>query len=289
MMKENYDACVKFVRRQEGGDCDTPGDRGGRTGRGGITHSTYDAYRRCKGLPQQDVWDISDDEIADIYRTKFWEPIYGDRLPAGQDLALFDASINSGPAKANGFRVMAGDGDVPTLIRKICDERLSFMHALSAWAQFGKDWGRRVAECEALALQMAGALNSASATDAIEKTAVHKRKANKVVAGGVLASAGAQQFAGAGYAVIALIIGATAIAMLIAFFNAWRHSQRADALSRAVAQMQAAQAAAIAAKSAVATMVSKTEKDIAAEEAALAAAKAAMAAPMPAAGSLPTK
>ncbi|MGH6839468.1 MAG: hypothetical protein ACREDT_11835 [Methylocella sp.] len=83
--------------------------------------------------------------------------------------------------------------------------------------------------------------------------------------------------------------GGTFVGMLIAFFNAWRHGQRADALNRAVAQMQAAQAAAIAAKAAVATVVSKTEKDIAAEEAAIVAAKAAIAAPTPAAGSLSTK
>src|ERR1019366_2697867 len=115
----NYAACVAFVRKQEGGNCDTPGDRGGRTGRGGITHTTYDAYRSKKGLAAQDVWLISDSEIAEIYAANYWDPIHGDRLPAGQDLALFDYAINSGPAKANEARLLAGTGDAPALIDKI--------------------------------------------------------------------------------------------------------------------------------------------------------------------------
>jgi Glycosyl hydrolase 108 len=101
MANYNYQACVAFVRKQEGGNTDTRGDRGGRTGRGGITHTTYDSYRDKKGLPRQDVFLINDAEIAEIYWNGYWQPIRGDELPAGVDLSIFDFAINSGTAKAN--------------------------------------------------------------------------------------------------------------------------------------------------------------------------------------------
>src|SRR6202030_1032738 len=40
----------------------------------------------------------------EIYEANYWLPVGGDTLPAGADLAVFDASINSGPAKANELR-----------------------------------------------------------------------------------------------------------------------------------------------------------------------------------------
>ncbi len=276
MAQSNYAVCVAFVRKQEGGNTDTPGDRGGRTGRGGITHTTYDAYRASKGLPLQDVFKISDAEIAEIYATNYWNPIYGDRLPAGQDLALFDYSINSGPAKANEARMLAGNGDVPTLIHKICASRLSFMHSLGSWGQFGAIWGRRVAQCEALALHMAGSLTPATADAAAQAKDVQKKNAARVVTGGVIAAGAASHFANAGHWALIAILGIVGVGAAIAIFNAWRQGQRADALTSAVQQMQATQAAAAAACAAVVKQVSDKEAAIAAEQAVLAATKTAI-------------
>jgi lysozyme family protein len=276
MAQSNYAACVAFVRKQEGGNTDTPGDRGGRTGRGGITHTTYDAYRASKGLPAQDVFKISDDEIAEIYATNYWKPIYGDRLPAGQDLALFDYAINSGPAKANEARMLAGDADVPTLIHKICASRLSFLHSLGSWSQFGAVWGRRVTQCEVLALQMAGSLTPAVADKAAQAKDAQKKNAVRVVTGGVIAAGAASHFANAGHWALIAILGVAGVGTAIAIFNVWRQSQRTDALTSSIQQMQAAQAAAAAANAAVAKQVSDKEAAIAAEQAALAAAKSAI-------------
>jgi lysozyme family protein len=276
MAQSNYAACVAFVRKQEGGNTDTPGDSGGRTGRGGITHTTYDAYRASKGLPAQDVFKISDDEIAEIYATNYWKLIYGDRLPAGQDLALFDYAINSGPAKANEARMLAGDAGVPTLIHKICAERLSFMHSLGSWSHFGAVWGRRVAQCEALALQMARSLTPAVADKAAQAKDAQKKNAARVVTGGVVAAGAASHFANAGHWALIAILGIAGVGAAIAIFNVWRQSQRTDALTSAIQQMQAAQAAAAAANAAVAKQVSDKEAAIAAEQAALAAAKSAI-------------
>jgi lysozyme family protein len=276
MAQSNYAACVAFVCKQEGGNTDTPGDRGGRTGRGGITHTTYDAYRASKGLPLQDVFKISDAEIAEIYAANYWNPIYGDRLPAGQDLALFDYSINSGPAKANEARMLAGNGDAPALIHKICASRLSFMHSLGSWDQFGGVWGRRVAQCEALALHMAGSLTSATVDAAAQAKDAQKKKAARVVTGGIIAAGAASHFANAGHWALIAILSIAGIGAAIAIFNAWRQGQRTDALTSAVQQMQAAQAAVAAANAAVVKQVSDKEAAIAAEQAVLAATKTAI-------------
>lgn len=266
----------RLCAKQEGGNTDTPGDSGGRTGRGGITHTTYDAYRSSKGLPLQDVFKISDDEIAEIYATNYWAPIYGDRLPAGQDLALFDYSINSGPAKANEARMLAGNGDVPTLIHKICASRLSFMHSLGSWGQFGAAWGRRVAQCEALALHMAESLTPATADAAAQAKDAQKKNAARVVTGGVLVAGAASHFANAGHWALIAILGIAGVGAAIAISNAWRQGQRSDALTSAVQQMQATQAAAAAACAAVVKQVSDKEAAIAAEQAVLAATKTAI-------------
>ncbi|MGH6822397.1 MAG: glycosyl hydrolase 108 family protein [Methylocella sp.] len=277
MAAGNYQACVAFVRRQEGGNSDTPGDHGGRTGRGGITHATYDVYRAGKGLSRRDVFLITDAEIADIYRAGYWNLIHGDGLEAGVDLCIFDYAINSGPDKANEARLLAGAGDVADRIRKICAGRLSFMHALgSSWRRFGAGWGGRVAECEALALKMAGVLSPAVAGAAKRTMAAHKRIGAGAAAGGGAAIAIAHHFAGAGNAVLAIIIGVAIIAILAATFNAWRHGQRADALGYAVQQLAAAQAAAGAARMKASAEADAKEQSIAAEKAALDKAKAAI-------------
>lgn len=279
MAHENYYACVAFVRRQEGGNTDTPGDRGGRTGRGGITHTTYDVYRDRKGLPRQDVFKISDAEIAEIYAREYWDPIHGDELAAGVDLCIFDYAINSGPKKANWERLQAiagGAKEAAALIRKICADRLAFMHALGSWSRFGKGWGRRVAECEATALQMVRVPLRPVLEDAKAKREAAKTRASAVVAAGAPASAGTHEYLHHGLWVLAALIGIVALLAAIAAFNAWRQGQRADALTAAVKKMQAEQAAAFAAKMATDAAANLKAKAIAADQAALAVAKDAI-------------
>jgi lysozyme family protein len=253
------------------------GDRGGRTGRGGITHATYDAYRARKGLPKQDVWRISDQEIAEIYKKEYWDPVHGDQLKTGVDLAVFDYAINSGPAKAYKARIAASDcPDATGRIHKICAERLSFMHALgSSWARFGAAWGKRVARCEATSLKMAGADLGAVAKDAKAAMQKNKQRAAGVTAAGAGAAVGAHRFLHAGGWVIAglCVVGA---AIIVHSFLAWRHGQRADALTAAIDEMRAADAAASQSKTAARAEATMTEKTIAASQAELAAAKDAI-------------
>ena len=61
-----YPQMLKFILQREGGYVNNPKDKGGETNKG-ITHGTYDVYRRSKGLKSQSVKNITDDEVRDIY------------------------------------------------------------------------------------------------------------------------------------------------------------------------------------------------------------------------------
>lgn len=98
-MKQNFDYALGRVLGHEGGFSDHPEDNGGET-MWGITHRTYDAYRRAKGLPTQSVQEITRSEMIEIYRREYWDAVRGDDLPAGVDYAIFDFAVNSGPGRA---------------------------------------------------------------------------------------------------------------------------------------------------------------------------------------------
>jgi lysozyme family protein len=86
------------VLEDEGGKDDDPADHGGRTAFG-ILQREYDAWRKEQGLPQQDVWKISEAELRTIYHDEYWMP-YCDSLPTGVDYLYFDLAVNGGPHRA---------------------------------------------------------------------------------------------------------------------------------------------------------------------------------------------
>lgn len=94
-----FDTCLEFVLGKEGGKVDDPTDRGGRTNKG-ITQSTYDSFRKSKGLASKDVWEIDDSEVKEIYFSSYWNPIKCGQLPAPLDLAVFDAGVNCGTRRS---------------------------------------------------------------------------------------------------------------------------------------------------------------------------------------------
>lgn len=118
-----------------------------------------------------DVRTMKLDDAKRIYRTKYWDALRCDALPAGLDYTIFDYGVNSGIVRAAkvlqrtlGMRIsgVIGDAEVDAarrhftsdLIGRICDERLAFLKSLKTWPVFGSGWGRRVAEVRSAALAM---------------------------------------------------------------------------------------------------------------------------------------
>lgn len=168
-MKDNYDRCLAEVLAQEGGYSNDRGDPGGPTN-WGIT--IYDARMYWKhDATANDVRHMPLDVAKQIYRSKYWDAMSCDDLPAGVDLAVFDYGVNSGIARSAMVLQrecgVADDGrigpltlaaaqkqDPSHLVTQICAERLAFLQRLRTWSIFGRGWGRRVSEVKALALSL---------------------------------------------------------------------------------------------------------------------------------------
>lgn len=170
MSASTYFAAMAHLRRDEGGYVNHPKDPGGATNHG-VTQAVYDAHRKRSGQSTRSVKQITEAEVATIYRTQYANPIRYDDLPAGVDYATLDAAVNSGVSRgAKWLQLSVGataDGKVGTqtvakanaadpikTIKSICSRRLSFVHSLKTWATFGKGWGRRIAGVEANAVKL---------------------------------------------------------------------------------------------------------------------------------------
>ncbi|MEM2265224.1 MAG: glycosyl hydrolase 108 family protein [Candidatus Hadarchaeales archaeon] len=98
-MTEKFKKCLQFTLKWEGGKVDHPADPGGRTAYG-ITQSVYNTWRKSKKLPPRDVWNITMDEVHQIYFEKYWTPIKCELLPPPLDLVVFDTGVNCGIGRA---------------------------------------------------------------------------------------------------------------------------------------------------------------------------------------------
>ncbi|MGB8698251.1 MAG: glycosyl hydrolase 108 family protein [Thermosynechococcaceae cyanobacterium] len=86
---------LEFTLPAEGGQVDNPVDPGGRTNKG-IIQSVYNHYRSQKGLPNKDVFDISDAEVGEIYFTMYWKPAQCDVMTLPLAVVHFDTAVNFG-------------------------------------------------------------------------------------------------------------------------------------------------------------------------------------------------
>lgn len=156
-------ACVAEVLRHEGGYVDHPEDPGGCTNRG-ITRLTLERWRR-EPVTCDDVRALGEPEARAIYRAHYWNAVRADQLPAGVDLCVFDAAVNSGRRRAaewlqQALRLNQVDGAIGPvtlaaaadaarhgagpLIADLCGRRLGFLRTLGTWRAFGRGWTQRV-------------------------------------------------------------------------------------------------------------------------------------------------
>ena len=231
--------CLPVTLREEGGYSNDAGDPGGKT-QWGITHGTYDAWRKRNSLPPRDVREITPDEMRLIYRAEYYDSIGADDLSPGPALSAFDVSVNSGPGKARQFlNKVAYLPDAIARVHRIAAMRLSFLHALGTWSRFGKGWGARVGRIEATSVKwelaqrvisppMASGILIAEGNKAKAKSAT-LAKASAVPAA---ASAGTVLTNSPGgmspWIIVAIIVAGVAVAGLV-YLASRRQSARGDA------------------------------------------------------------
>ena len=170
-MIENFDKAIEHTLKEEGGFVNHPSDPGGMTNLG-VTAKVWEEW---VGHPvdEKQMRALTPDDVAPLYKRKYWDACRADELVSGLDYAVFDCAVNSGVGRAIkllqgcvGVVVDGGIGPttmaavkqaVPTsLIEDFCDARLNFLRALSTWPTFGKGWERRVNEVKEEALRMLG-------------------------------------------------------------------------------------------------------------------------------------
>ena len=97
-MNSNFQASLAHVLQSEGGYVNNPADPGGMTNLG----CTKAVWEEFVGHPvsEADMRGLTPDDVAPLYKRKYWDKVSGDDLPAGLDYAVFDAAINSGPGRA---------------------------------------------------------------------------------------------------------------------------------------------------------------------------------------------
>src|SRR5258705_5153236 len=104
MTASSYDEALRRVIVHEGGYSNHPTDPGGPTN-WGITIHDARAYWKTEATAA-DVRSMPVEVAKDIYRSKYWDAMRCDDLPAGVDYAVFDYGVNSGIGRA--VRVCSG-------------------------------------------------------------------------------------------------------------------------------------------------------------------------------------
>ena len=168
-MKQNFSASLTNVLTSEGGFVMNPKDPGGMTNLG-CTKATWESWVKHP-VTELDMRNLKPNDVAPLYRLKYWDKVSGDLLPSGVDYAVFDAAINSGTGRAvkllQEILKTDVDGIVGSqtlkklaarnpleLIAEYQEHRLAFLKTLPAFSDFGHGWTNRVLHVGALAAAM---------------------------------------------------------------------------------------------------------------------------------------
>jgi lysozyme family protein len=182
VFSDKFHAALEHVLRQEGGWSDHPKDPGGATYKG-ITLKLYREFKRNPAITKEQLRRITAEDVYAIYHDLYWRNIRGDELPAGVDLEIFDAAVNSGvktaglmlqraigqfspfDIKKDGVigsqTIAAARGIVPErLLDEIGARRIVYYGLLRTFVTFGLGWARRKTSIgrAAYALVVAGRL-----------------------------------------------------------------------------------------------------------------------------------
>ncbi len=99
----DFDVTLKYILANEGGYVNDPSDKGGATNKG-ITAKTLARYRNVSSVSNADVKNISDAEVAAIYKKFYWAPLNLDKV-VDQNVAtaLMDMGVLCGTGTSAGW------------------------------------------------------------------------------------------------------------------------------------------------------------------------------------------
>lgn len=127
------DEALAFTFSEEGGPSNDPRDRGGSTGKNGLTEKTWLDFLRRHRLPVRSLASVTDLEFRMLAIERFWVPAGCDDLAPPASTAHFDFAWNSGPAHAvKLLQAVLGitvDGDFGRITRAAANQRFPLVLA----------------------------------------------------------------------------------------------------------------------------------------------------------------
>lgn len=174
LMKDNYNKCMSHILSEEGGFVNHPSDPGGATNMG-VTQRVYESWVG-HNVTVDEIRNLTVDDVLPIYKANYWDKVYGDVLPKGLDLCVFDFAVNSGTGRAATYlqRLVGSHPDgaigpntlasleayisehgVEVTIHQYMQRRQAFLESLSTFPTFGRGWTKRVNRVTDEAVKMA--------------------------------------------------------------------------------------------------------------------------------------
>jgi lysozyme family protein len=190
----------KFLRTHkvtsgwEGGWSNNKADPGGKT-MFGVTEARFHEWLDSQGQKRRPVASITHAEALQIYFSGYWQKLDCERLFPGVDLAVYDAGVNSGPARAEKWLYSSLDPKSrhDRTVKAICAKRLGFVQSLKHFATFGRGWTNRISDVQAKGVAWALSAMGESHTVADhlrDEAAAKKAAANKQTTGGLATGTG---------------------------------------------------------------------------------------------------
>lgn len=166
-MIKNWEKSLKLVLKSEGGYVDDPRDSGGATMLG-VTQKVWQGYVGHT-VTKDEMKKLTPEMVAPLYKTQYWDAVFGDYLLNGIDYLVFDFAVNAGPhmslrllqralgIKDDGIFGSATMGQVvkanpKDLILKFSAEKEKYYKSLGNFDVYGKGWLNRVADVQKDAL-----------------------------------------------------------------------------------------------------------------------------------------
>lgn len=133
----NFETCLQFVLREEGGYVINPRDPGGATNYG-ITQRVYDSWLAKQALIAKPVSQITMREVTTIYKQDYWEAHNLEPMPEVWQLFLFDSYVQHRPEAVQRF--VAGNNSVADALWA----RIAYYTDLNNFLYFGRNWIKRM-------------------------------------------------------------------------------------------------------------------------------------------------
>ena len=179
-MQSNFGSSLLNVLASEGGYQDDPRDLGNSLpdGRSGSTNLgvTQVVMEEWLGHPVTNKFmrGLTPDDVAPLYKRKYWDACRADELVDGLDYVVFDAAVNSGAGRSIkmlqacvGVVPDGGFGSVTmaavcqftgeaakTIINEFCDSHVQYYESLKLFPTYGRGWLSRVVTVRDKALAM---------------------------------------------------------------------------------------------------------------------------------------